>query len=70
MRKPTRPVLLAAFALIAAGPTASYAGTVKECYDAVLWDCYQAQKEAKWYEKYAIGLACTALAAGCMAEAL
>lgn len=68
MKKPTRPILLGAFALLAAGPTASYAQTVKECYDEVTWDCYQAMKDAKWYEKVALGAYCSALLAGCTTE--
>jgi len=68
MKKPTRPVLLAAFALLAAGPTVSYAETVADCYDRVNWQCYQAMRDAKWYEKVAIGAYCSGMLAGCTTE--
>lgn len=68
MKKPTRPILLAAFALMAAGPTVTYAEKVSECYDKVTWDCHQAMKEAKWFEKIALGAVCTGMLAGCTTQ--
>lgn len=60
MKRPTRPILLGAFALIAMGPTASYAETVlSECQEELLWECYQAQKGRNIFVKWGVGLGCT-----------
>lgn len=41
------------------------AQTVAECYEKVLAMCSDAMDGAKWYEKFAIGLMCSGMLAGC-----
>lgn len=41
------------------------AQTVAECYEKVLTLCAEAMDGAKWYEKVAVGVVCTAMLAGC-----
>ena len=41
------------------------AQTVAECYEKVLTMCAEAMEDAKWYEKAALGVVCTAMLVGC-----
>lgn len=41
------------------------AQTVAECYEKVLTICAEAMDGAKWYEKFAVGLMCAGMLAGC-----
>jgi hypothetical protein len=41
------------------------AQTVAECYEKVLTLCAAAMEDARWYEKAALGVVCTAMLVGC-----
>ena len=70
MRTPTRPALMIAAALFAAGPTASFAETVGYCQVRVGRECKEAQEGAKWWEVVAIGWVCLAKWVACSANEL
>jgi hypothetical protein len=58
------------FSLLLVGAIASAgkplaAETVADCYDKVLTKCADAMDGAKWYEKVALGILCSAMLAGC-----
>ena len=59
-----------AFSLLLVGAIASAgqpvaATTVAECYEKVLTKCADAMDGARWYEKVALGILCSAMLAGC-----
>jgi len=59
--------LASALAVVLAVPAS--AGPVEDCYDAVINRCDAALDGAKWYEKVAVGAACTLMLAGCAGAA-
>jgi hypothetical protein len=49
-------------------PIAAEESAVADCYERVMIMCVDALDEARWWEKPAVGLLCTAMLGGCMAE--
>ena len=66
MLRPTRFLysLLLVGAIASAGKPLA-AETVADCYEKVLDKCAYAMDGARWYEKVAIGILCSAMLAGC-----
>ena len=66
MLRPTRFIytLLLVGAIASAGKPLA-AETVADCYDKVLTKCADAMDGARWYEKVALGILCSAMLAGC-----
>jgi hypothetical protein len=66
MFNPLRSIYLVAFvAVIGATAQPVAAETVADCYNKVLDRCADALDGARWYEKPAIGILCTAMLVGC-----
>lgn len=49
-------------------PTRLYAESVADCYERVTELCADAMDGARWYERFAVGVLCTGMLAGCAAE--
>jgi hypothetical protein len=65
--------ILAILMLAGAGfhsPIAADRGDVADCYDRVLTMCGEALEDANWIESVGIGVLCTAMLAGCVAEVI
>lgn len=45
-------------------PAPGYAST-ESCYDKVIMDCANAMEDSRWYERFALGVICSGLLAGC-----
>jgi hypothetical protein len=66
MLKPVRSiVLVASVAVIGATAQPVAARTVAECYNSVLKSCADAMDGARFYERVAIGILCSAMLVGC-----
>ena len=66
MLNPLRSIyLVAAVAVIGATAQPVAAETVAECYVRVLDTCADAMDGARWYERFSLGLLCSAMLVGC-----
>lgn len=66
--KVTRVIYVAVTAGMLAGSAAPLAAaTVADCYEKVLTMCADAMDGAKWYEKVALSVTCSAMLIGCNA---
>jgi len=59
MTRIIRRMLLPALAVLAVGPTISYAEELNDCQDQMLWECYQAMKGRNFFIRWGAGLGCT-----------
>jgi hypothetical protein len=66
MFNPLRSIyLVATVAVLGATAQPVAAETVADCYNKVLTRCAAAMEDARWYEKVAVGVFCSAMLAGC-----
>jgi hypothetical protein len=68
IRKTLAILLLAAASFHA--PVAGGQSEVADCYERVLGMCAEALEEANWIEAVGVGILCTGMLTGCMAEVL
>lgn len=61
----SRNLRVATVLLALALPTNAYAETVADCYEKVLKLCADAMEESNWFERFAVGVMCTGMLAGC-----
>lgn len=66
MKRFRRPKALAAIAVLAAAPAASYAQALNACPDTVVLNCTQAINNQNLFTKWGIGITCAASLGACV----
>lgn len=69
MSRHIRTVMLAMSLSVGVAVPAA-ADPVSDCYNAVLDKCAAAMEDAAWYEKFALGVLCSGMLAGCTGKAV